>query len=206
MNASPVVVAVTGASGAIYAERLLKALLEGGRRVELVLSSYGARLFKEERDLPGSPRELVKGLRDRYGEGIDRGSVVCHRNDDLGAAIASGSHPTAGMVVVPASMKTLGAIASGSGDTLVDRAAAVTLKERRRLVLVPRETPFNRIDLENMLRLHDAGATILAANPGFYQRPATLEDLADYVAARILDHLGLPPEEDLVPRWNPRER
>lgn len=199
-----VIVAVTGASGAIYAERLLKALLEAGHTVELVLSTYGARLFKEERGLPGAPAELVRGLRDRYGSAVDAGRVVQHRNLDLGASIASGSYRTRGMVVIPASMKTLGSIASGSGDGLVDRAAAVTLKERRTLVLVPRETPFNRIDLENMLRLHDAGAVILPANPGFYQGPASLEDLADYIVARVLDRLELAPDRDLVPRWNPR--
>lgn len=199
-----VIVGVTGASGAIYAERLLKALLENGCTVDLVLSPYGARLFKEERDLPGSPRDLVAGLRERYGEGIGRGTVVHHNHTDLGAAIASGSYRVRGMTVVPASMKTLGSIAAGSGGTLIDRAAAVTLKERRRLVLVPRETPFSRIDLENMIRLHDAGAVVLPANPGFYQRPATLEELADFIVARVLDHLDLAPSLDLVPRWDPR--
>jgi 4-hydroxy-3-polyprenylbenzoate decarboxylase len=203
-GARPVVVGVTGASGAIYAERLLKALLENGHAVELVISVHGARLFKEERDLPGTPRDLVTGLRERYGPALEAGSVVGHGNADVGASIASGSYPTRGMVIVPASMKTLGAVASGNGHTLIDRAAAVTLKERRPLVVVPRETPFGRIELRNMLRLHDAGAVILAANPGFYLRPRTFEDLADAIVTRILDHLGIAPGTDLVPRWNPR--
>ena len=198
-----VAVGVTGASGAIYAERLLKALLEDGHRVDLVLSTFGARLLKEERDLPGDARRMADALAERYGDGVRTGIVLPHANTDLGASVASGSVPLHGMVVVPASMKTVGTLAGGNGDTLVDRAAMVTLKERRPLVVVPRETPFNRIHLENLLRLHDAGAVVLPANPGFYQGPESLEDLADFIVARILDRLDLPPANDLVPRWNP---
>jgi len=196
-----IVLAVTGASGAIYAERTLKALLENGHTVDLIVSSYGARLLKEERDLPGEPRRLVEALVERYGLDLREGQVAVHANGDLGAGISSGSFPVQGMAVVPASMRTVGAVAAGLGATLVDRAAAVTLKERRPLVMVPRETPLNRIHLENLLRLFDAGAVILPADPAFYQKPATFEDLGDFIAARVLEQLGIPPSRDLVPRW-----
>ncbi|NNF06580.1 MAG: UbiX family flavin prenyltransferase [Candidatus Eisenbacteria bacterium] len=198
------VVAVTGASGAIYAERMIKAILENGHGLDLVLSNYGARLLKEERDLPGEPRRLIDALCERYKISLADDQAVFHNNSDLGAPLASGSYPVAGMVVVPASMKTVGAIASGLGDTLVDRAAMVNLKERRPLIVVPRETPYNRIFMENLLRLHDAGAIVLPAAPGFYQKPKTLEDLGDFIVARVLDRLDLPPSQDLVPRWDPK--
>jgi 4-hydroxy-3-polyprenylbenzoate decarboxylase len=201
MTGKRVILGITGASGAIYAERLLKALIEEGHGVELVLSNYGARLLKEERDLPGEPRRLVDALSARYGLRPAEGQVTTHAYNDLGASLASGSYPVHGMAVVPASMRTVGALAGGLELTLVDRAAAVTLKERRPLVLVPRETPLTRIQLENFLRLHDAGAVILPADPAFYQKPRTFEDLADFIAARVLEHLGLPPSRDLFPRW-----
>jgi len=196
-----IVLAVTGASGAIYAERTLKALLEDGHTVDLIVSGYGARLLKEERGLPGEPRRLVAALAERYGLDLREGQVAVHANGDLGAGISSGSYPVDGMAVVPASMRTVGAVAAGLGATLVDRAAAVTLKERRPLVLVPRETPLNRIHLENLLRLFDAGAVILPADPAFYQKPATFEDLGDFIAARVMEQLGTPPSHDLFPRW-----
>ncbi len=203
MSGKRFVLAVTGASGALYAERLLKALIENGHGVELVVSGYGARLLKEERDLGGSGYGLVEALAARYGLDPAADQVVVHGNQDLGARVASGSFPVDGMAVVPASMRTVGALAAGLGGTLVDRAAMVTLKERRPLVVVPRETPLNRIQLENLLRLHDAGATVLPADPAFYQKPVTFEDLGDFIAARVLEHLGVPASEDLVPRWNP---
>ncbi len=196
-----IILAVTGASGAIYAERLLKALIEDGHGIELVLSAYGARLLKEERDLPGEPRRLVEALAERHGLAPAEGQVVVHANRDLGASISSGSFPVRAMAIVPASMRTLGAVASGLADTLVDRAAMVTLKERRPLVVVPRETPLSRIHLENMLRLHDAGAAIVPADPAFYQKPRTFEDLGDFIAARVMEQLGVPPSHDLFPRW-----
>ena len=132
------------------------------------------------------------------------GRVAVHANNDLGAAISSGSYPVHGMAVGPASMRTIGAVAAGLADTLVDRAAMVTLKERRPLVLVPRETPLSRIHLENLLRLHDAGATIVPADPAFYQGPRTFEDLGDFIAARVMEQLGVPPSRDLFPRWGER--
>jgi flavin prenyltransferase len=200
-----VIIGVTGASGAIYAERLLKILIEEGHGIELVLSHYGARLLKEERDLPGDSRKLGDAIASRYGLRLAEGQIIPHTYQDLGASLASGSYLVHGMAIVPASMRTVAALASGLELTLVDRAAAVTLKERRPLVVMPRETPLTRIHLENLLRLHDAGAVILPAEPAFYQRPQTLEDLGDFMAARVLEHLGLRPERDLVPRWGSRE-
>jgi 4-hydroxy-3-polyprenylbenzoate decarboxylase len=207
MTATPkrIILAVTGASGALYAERVLKALLENRHRVDLILSSYGARLLKEERDLPGEPRRLVAALVERYGmDGVEE-QVTAYANSDLGASLSSGSFPVHGMAIVPASMRTVGAVAAGLGATLVDRAASVTLKERRPLVMVPRETPLNRIHLENLLRVHDAGAVILPADPAFYQKPKTFEDLGDFIAARVLEQLGIPPARDLHPRWGVEE-
>ncbi len=201
MSARRIVLAVTGASGAVYAERLLRALLADGHAVDLVVSAYGARLLKEERGLPGDPRKLAEAVCARYDLGEAAGRVTGHGNQDLGAGISSGSFPVHGMAVVPASMRTIGATAAGLGATLIDRAAMVTLKERRPLVLVPRETPLSRIHLENLLRLHDAGAVILPADPAFYQRPKTFEDLGDFIAARVMEQLGIPPSRDLFPRW-----
>jgi 4-hydroxy-3-polyprenylbenzoate decarboxylase len=203
MNPGPrrVILAVTGASGALYAERLLLALLRDGHHVDLILSTYGARLLKEERDLPGEPRRLIEALAERHRLAGAGERVTSHSNADLGASLASGSFPVHGMAVVPASMRTVGAVAAGMGGTLVDRAAAVTLKERRPLVLVPRETPLSRIHLENLLRLFDAGAVILPADPAFYQKPRTFEDLGDFIAARVMEQLGIPPSVDLFPRW-----
>ena len=200
-----IVVGVTGASGAIYAERLLKVLIEEGHAIELVLSHYGARLLKEERDLPGEPRKLAEALASRYALTLAEGQVTPHAYQDMGASLASGSYIVHGMAIVPASMRTVAALASGLELTLVDRAAAVTLKERRPLVVMPRETPLTRIHIENLLRLHDAGAVILPAEPAFYQHPRTLEDLGDFMAARVLEHLGLRPRQDLVPRWRSPE-
>lgn len=198
---SRIVLAVTGASGALYTERLLKALLEDGHEVHVVLSDYGKRLLKEERDLPGDGRKLGAALVDRYGIEIASDQVVSHHNGDLGDPLSSGTFRVNAMAVVPASMRTVAAMAAGLGATLIDRAAAVTLKERRPLVVVPRETPLNRIQLENLLRLHDAGAVILPADPPFYQKPQTLEDLGDFIASRVMDHLGVPASRDLYPRW-----
>jgi flavin prenyltransferase len=200
-----IILGITGASGAIYAERLLKILIEEGHQVELVLSHYGARLLKEERDLPGEPRKLVEAIAARYHLTVGEGQVTPHAYQDLGASLASGSYPVHGMAIVPASMRAVGALAAGLELTLVDRAAAVTLKERRPLVIMPRETPLTRIQLENLLRLHDAGAVILPAEPAFYQHPRTFEDLGDFMAARVLEHLGLAPERDLFPRWGVSE-
>lgn len=198
----PIVFAITGASGAPYALRLLQQLIAAERRVQLVVSSHGLRLLRTETDV-GS----VEALRERAGSrGWDR-LVTLFDDGDRGAAPASGSALNAGMVICPCSMGTLSAIAVGASRSLVERAADVALKERRRLVLVPRESPLSAIHLENMLRVTRAGAVVLPAAPGFYHRPQSVDDLVDFVVARVLDHLGV--EHTLAKRWggegSPRE-
>ena len=193
-SARPLVLAITGASGAPYAVRLLEQLLARRRRVQLIVSSHGLRLLRTEMDI-----DSVAALRERVGADAWDACVRVFEDADRGAAPASGSAPSAGMVVCPCSMGTLSAIAAGSSRSLVERAADVTLKERRPLVLVPRETPLSAIHLENMLRVTRAGAVVLPAAPGFYHRPARIDDLVDFVVARVLDHVGV--EHSLVPRW-----
>jgi len=192
--ARPIVMAVTGASGAPYAVRLLETLIERRQQVSLIVSDHGLRLLDTELGI-GS----VAALRDRIGGARWDGTVRVFDDRDRGAAPASGSALTAGMVICPCSMGTLSAIAVGASRSLVERSADVALKERRRLILVPRETPYSAIHLENMLSLTRAGAVILPASPGFYHRPATIDDLVNFVVARVLDHLGV--EHSLVPRW-----
>jgi 4-hydroxy-3-polyprenylbenzoate decarboxylase len=188
---APVTLGITGASGAPYAVRLLKALIEAAVPVRLMVSTYGWRLLAEEADIADA-----SGLQAATG---DWGRVDLFDPTNRGATPASGSAPSRGMVICPCSMGTLGSIAAGTSRDLVERAADVTLKERRPLILVPRETPLSLIHLENMLRLARAGATILPAAPGFYNRPASVEELVDFVVARILDHLGV--ENQLAVRW-----
>ena len=193
------VIAITGASGALYAVRLLKAGLELGLDLDVVASDYGKRLLIEECDLNLKTTSIESWLTERYGEADYRGSVAIHSVHDLGAVPASGSVHWDGMAVVPCSMKTLSGIAHGTSSNLIERAADVTLKERRRLVLVPRETPLNRIHLENMSRAADAGASICPAMPAFYQKPESFDDLADFVAGRVLALLGV--RNPLVEPW-----
>ena len=190
----PIVVAVTGASGAPYAVRLLETLVERRQRISLIVSDHGLRLLDTELGI-----DSVAQLRDRIGPSGWDAQVRVFDDRDRGAAPASGSALTAGMVICPCSMGTLSAIAVGASRSLVERAADVVLKERRRLVLVPRETPYSAIHLENMLNLTRAGAVILPASPGFYHRPRTIEALVDFIVARVLDHLGV--DHSLVPRW-----
>jgi flavin prenyltransferase len=190
----PVVVAITGASGAPYAVRLLEALTERERPISLIVSEHGVRLLDTELGIAS-----VAALRDRVGAARWDAVVRVHDDRDRGAAPASGSALTAGMVICPCSMGTLSAIAVGASRSLIERAADVVLKERRPLVLVPRETPYSAIHLENMLSLTRAGAVVLPASPGFYHRPRTIDDLVDFIVARVLDHLGV--EHALVPRW-----
>lgn len=194
----PLVVAVTGASGAPYAVRLLQGLLAAGRPVWLVVSSHGWRLLATEAGIGDAA-----ALRERVGGGEWDRWVTPFDDRDRGASPASGSARSAGMVVCPCSMGTLSAIAHGSSRSLVERAADVTLKERRRLVLVPRETPLSEIHLENMLRVTRAGAVVLPAAPGFYHRPARVDDLVDFVVARVLDQLGV--EHQIGRRWSAGE-
>ncbi len=190
----PIVVAITGASGAPYAVRLLEALVAAKRSVQLIVSSHGLRLLDTEVGIAS-----VEALREHVGGlGWDR-AVRVFDDNDRGAAPASGSALNAGMVICPCSMGTLSAIAAGSSRSLVERAADVALKERRPLVLVPRETPLSAIHLENMLRVTRAGAIVMPAAPGFYHRPRSIDDLVNFMVARILDHLGV--EHDLVARW-----
>ncbi len=198
-NRRNVAVAVTGASGAIYAVRTLAALLECGCHLELVISDYGRRLLRDELGEGVVADKLVDYLAGRYGDGVTSGTVSLHSNRDLGAKIASGSQNCESMVVVPCSMKTLAGIAHGLSRNLVERAADVMLKERRPLVVVPRETPMSLPQLKNMVLCAEAGATILPAMPAFYQLPQTLDDLADFMAGKILAALGFT--HDLYPAW-----
>ena len=185
-------VAITGASGSIYAQRTLRHMSASGvvERINLIMSEAAKTVAKVELgvDLTADAGAINRWL------GLSGGSrlIHLHRLDNVAARPASGSHPQEGMVIVPCSMGTLGAIASGAGINLIHRAADVTLKESRRLVIVPRETPYNAIHLENMLRLSHAGAHIIPASPGFYHRPQTIEALVDHLVFRILDHLGIP--------------
>jgi len=194
-----VAIAVTGASGAVYATRTLAALLERGVHVELIVSDYGRRLLRDELGEQASIDRLVPFLIDKYGSGVAAGTVTVHSNRDLGATIASGSHGCSGMAIVPCSMKTLAAVAHGLSRNLIERAADVMLKERRRLVIVPRETPMSLPQLRNMVLCAEAGAMILPAMPAFYQQPKTLDDLADFLAGKILSALGF--EHNLYPAW-----
>jgi flavin prenyltransferase len=190
----PIVVGITGASGAPYAVRLLQQLVSAHRPVSLIVSKYGIRLLEAEVGIAS-----IDELRDAVGKTAWDSCVETFSNEDRGAPPASGSSLTAGMIVCPCSMGTLSAIAVGASRSLVERAADVTLKERRKLVLVPRETPLSAIHLANMLRLARAGAVVMPASPGFYHGPKQISDLVDFVVARMLDQLGV--EQKLVERW-----
>jgi flavin prenyltransferase len=191
----PVTCAITGASGAAYGVRLLRALNDAAVPVRLIVSRTGWRLLQEELDIGGEA-----ALRARTG---DWSQLLLYSDDDRGATPASGSAPSRGMVVCPCSMGTLASIAQGTTRSLIERAADVVLKERRRLVLVPRETPYSQIHLENMLRLTQAGAVVLPASPGFYHRPQHIDELIDFVVGRVLSQLGV--EHALGPRWQSGE-
>src|ERR1700716_1938090 len=194
-----VAIAVTGASGAVYATRTLAALLERGVHVELIVSDYGRRLLRDELGEQASVDRLLPFLSDKYGAGVGAGTMTVHSNRDLGATLASGSHGCSGMAIVPCSMKTLAAGAPGLSRNLIERAADVMLKEKRRLVIVPRETPMSLPQLKNLVLCAEAGAMILPAMPAFYQQPKTLDDLADFMAGKILSALGF--EHELYPPW-----
>lgn len=198
-RSDPFIVAVTGASGALYAVRTMAALLELGCHLEIVFSDYGRRLLIDELGPEAKVERLRDLLVDRYGEGVRKGTFEVHSNRDLGASIASGSHAARGMVIVPCSMKTLAGVALGLSRSLIERAADVMLKEKRRLVIVPRETPMSLPELRNMVLCAEAGAMVLPAMPAFYQMPRTLDDLADFVAGKILSGLGF--EQTLFPAW-----
>lgn len=188
-----ITVAITGASGTIYAHRTLQLLAASGAvdTVNLILSGTAATVAKVEMGINLSEPDPAK-INKWLGLEPDSKLIRMWRLDNFAAKPSSGSNKQAGMIVVPCSMGTIGAIASGAGTNLIHRAADVCLKEGRRLVLVPRETPYNAIHLENMLRLTHAGARILPASPGFYHRPKTIDDLVEHLCFRILDQFDLP--------------
>jgi 4-hydroxy-3-polyprenylbenzoate decarboxylase len=194
-----IALAITGASGALYAVRTLADLLVRGIHVELVVSDYGRRLLHDELGEAATIEKLMPYLSSKYGDGVTAGSLTVHSNRDLGATIASGSHNCAAMAIVPCSMKTLAGIAHGLSRNLVERAADVMLKEQRKLVIVPRETPMSLPALKNMVLCAEAGAMVVPAMPAFYQQPKSLDDLADFMAGKILSALGF--EHDLYPAW-----
>lgn len=198
-----ITLAFTGASGMPYGMRLLECLLQGGQRVNLVYSQAAQIVAKQELDftLPNRPQEAEKALAERIGQ--FSGELRVYGIQDWYAPMASGSNPGDGMVVCPCTMGTLGKIAGGISDDLIARAADVMLKEKRTLILVPREMPFSAIHLENMLKLSHAGAVIMPPNPGFYHHPQSVQEMVDFVVARILDHLGVGHQ--LMARWGERE-
>jgi flavin prenyltransferase len=186
--------AITGASGAPYAIRLLEQLLVADQPVQLIVSSYGLRLLSTESDVG-----TIEGLRATVGLSRWESLVTLYDDTDRGAAPASGSARNRGMVICPCSMGTLSAISQGTSRSLVERAADVALKERRTLILVPRETPYSVVHLENMLRVTRAGAVVMPASPGFYHRPTSIGEMVDFIVARVLDHLQI--EHSLGKRW-----
>ena len=194
-----VALAITGASGALYAVRTLAALLAQACTVELVVSDYGRRLLRDELGPEAALERLGAYLRSRYGDAVDAGRMIVHSNRDLGASIASGSQECEALIVVPCSMKTLAGIAHGLSRNLIERAADVVLKERRPLVIVPRETPLSLPQIRNLLLCAEAGAIVVPAMPAFYQQPATLDDLADFMAGKVLSVLRIP--HTLYPAW-----
>ena len=194
-----ITLALTGASGLPYGMRLLECLLHSGLRVHLVYSQAAQIVAKQEMDfvLPNRPQDAEKMLNERIG--TCSGELKVFGIQDWYAPMASGSSPGDAMVICPCTMGTLGKIAGGISDDLIARAADVMLKEKRPLILVPREMPFSSIHLENMLKLSHAGAVIMPPNPGFYHHPQSVKDMVDFVVARILDHLGVP--QTLMKPW-----
>lgn len=191
----PWIVALTGASGTIYGRRLLSRIIEShpAQAVDVIVSEAALRVLRDEEQI-GSQNGLLEGI-----VGSHPPHVRLHSNRNIGATVASGSYRTHGMIVAPCSMKSLAAIACGYSESLIHRAADVTLKEQRRLILVPRETPLSQIHLENMLRLARMGVCIVPAMPGFYNRPESIVELVDTVVDRLLDLMGLETEQ--TKRW-----
>ncbi len=192
METRPLILAITGASGAPYAVRLLQVLAEQQVPTWLIVSSHGWRLLQTECAI--ADRD---GLQEATGG--DWSNVTLYPNDDRGAHPASGSCPTRGMVICPCSMGTLSAVAHGSSRSLIERAADVTLKERRPMIVVPRETPLSLVHLRNMTLATEAGAVVLPAMPGFYHRPEHIDQMVDFVVQRVLDRVGL--EIEVADRW-----
>jgi len=194
----PLVVAITGASGAPYAVRLVHELVRSGQPIWLIVSAHGWRLLQTESGIADG-----RAFRRHVGAARWDANVRAFDDGDRGAAPASGSTLTGGMVICPCSLGTVAAVAHGTSRSLIERAADVTLKERRKLIVVPRETPLSDIHLENLLRLSRAGALVLPAAPGYYNRPKTVDELVDFVVARVLDHVGV--RHGLGQRWAPNE-
>jgi 4-hydroxy-3-polyprenylbenzoate decarboxylase len=196
---SPITVALTGASGAHYGLRLIEALVSADHEVWVMVSKAAHLVITTEMDLelPARPDRLARVLGERSG--ARDGQIRCFGREDWMAPVASGSGAPSAMVICPCSTGTLSAVATGASNNLIERAADVALKERRQLILVPRETPFSAVHLEHMLALTRMGAVILPAAPGFYHRPASIDDLIDFIVARILNQLGI--EHCLMPRW-----
>jgi 4-hydroxy-3-polyprenylbenzoate decarboxylase len=194
-----ITVAFTGASGMAYGLRLVECLLKEGVRVSLLYTQAAQIVAKQELDLtlPTRPVDAERHFTERFQAAA--GQLRVFGREDWFAPVASGSNPGDAMVICPCTMGTLASIAAGMSENLIERAADVMLKEKRKLVIVPRETPFSTLHLENMLRLAHAGATILPANPGFYHRPQHIEELVDFIVGRVLDHLGVP--HALSARW-----
>ncbi len=186
----PIIVAVTGASGSIYAKRLIEVLRAGGTHVNLIISDAAKQVIVHELG--------ADALKEHFSNGE---KLSVYDNGDIGARMASGTSAEKKMVVIPTSMGTIARIAAGISSCLIERAADVVIKERGHLVLVPRETPFSSIHLENMLKLSHAGVTILPAAPAFYQKPQTIDDLAYFIVTKTLDLLGI--KSDLIKRWQP---
>lgn len=198
-NLPVITLAMTGASGAQYGLRLLQCLLAADYRVYLLLSAAAEVVIRTETDLdlPDTLEAQQAMLCQRYSASEDQ--LQLFGRDDWFSPVASGSSSPATMVICPASGGTLSAIAHGASNNLIERAADVALKERRRLILVPREAPYSQVHLENMLKLTQMGALILPASPGFYMQPRSVDELVDFIVARILDQLGI--DQDLLPRW-----
>ncbi|MBL7961964.1 UbiX family flavin prenyltransferase [bacterium] len=184
-------VAVTGASGALYAVRLLRYLMMNTFEVDFIVSDAGKITFKVEMDANLEKEDISEFLKKRFGAAVMKGRIKTYSNDSISAPMASGSGRRLGMVIVPCSMKTMSAVAHGAAANLIERSADVALKERFPLIVVPRETPMNSIQIENMLKLSQAGAMIVPAMPAFYQKPQSLDDLADFITGRVLNLLGI---------------
>lgn len=194
------IIAVSGGSGVVYARRILAVLAQAGHTIHLTVSEAARKVIAQELTLNLNLRDGDDVIRSLIGDpGVPVSNITFHHYQNVAAPIASGSFKTDGMVIVPCSMGTIGRIASGVSTGLIDRAADVCLKERRRLILVPRETPYSEIHLENMLKVTRAGAVVLPASPGFYSHPQEISQLVDFIAGRILDHLDL--ENELSPRY-----
>jgi len=189
-----IITAITGASGALYAQRFIQGLVRAGVETHLVVSPLGRRLLHDELGMEGIDLERLAGTSDH--------SITLHNYNDVGSSLASGSFLTDGMVIVPCSSNTLAEVAHGLGDNLICRAASVTLKERRKLIVVHREMPLSPIDINNYKTLSDAGVILCPANPGYYLNPTTVLEVIDFVSGKLLDLVGVKHEMDT--RWDPK--